>query len=92
VAGGSRSAVGDLRFDDFSTVNLRLFANLGQMRELVRDYPWARGARVTLQITHLTNSKPDVRDTAGRVPLSYQPDDLDPIGREVRLTFRKLLF
>jgi hypothetical protein len=31
-----------------------------------------------------------VRDAAGNVPLSYQPDLLDPLGRTIMISFRKL--
>jgi len=33
-----------------------------------------------------------VRDAAGAVPLNYQPSLLDPQGRAIRLSFRKLFF
>ena len=36
------------------------------------------------------DAKPRVRDAAGGVPLSYQPDLLDPLGRTVMISFRKL--
>jgi hypothetical protein len=31
-----------------------------------------------------------VRNAAGEVPLNYQPDLLDPLGRTIKITFRKL--
>ena len=31
-----------------------------------------------------------VRDAAGNVPLNYQPDLLDPLGRTIMISFRKL--
>jgi len=33
-----------------------------------------------------------VRDANGVTPISYQPDYLDPTGRAVRLSIRKLFF
>jgi iron complex outermembrane receptor protein len=87
--GGTR---GDLFFSDTVAVNLRLFAELGRQRSLVRDHPWLRGSRISLNIDNLFNSRPDVRDAAGVTPLSYQPGYLDPLGRSVRLSFRKLFF
>ncbi|HEY0326878.1 MAG TPA: TonB-dependent receptor, partial [Allosphingosinicella sp.] len=45
VRGGSD---GDLFFSPRTTVNLRLFANLSQQRELVRNIPFLRGTRITL--------------------------------------------
>nr|WP_232475910.1 TonB-dependent receptor [Sphingomonas formosensis] len=92
VTGGTgSSALGDLRFSSLGTANLRLFANLGQIPSLMKNR-WARGMRVTLSVTNLTNQRIRVRDASGETPLSYQPDYLDPLGRQIRLSIRKLLF
>ncbi|HET9427662.1 MAG TPA: TonB-dependent receptor [Allosphingosinicella sp.] len=88
-SGGERS---DLFFSDQATLNLRLFADLGAQRSLVRDHRWLRGTRVSLSIDNLFDSRPQVRDSSGATPLSYQPAYLDPLGRSVRLTLRKLFF
>ena len=82
----------DLFFSPRTTVNLRLFANLGQMRGLVRDVPFLRGTRVTLSVDNLFDSRPEVRDAFGDTPISYQPDLLDPVGRSVRISLRKQFF
>lgn len=82
---------GDLEFSDMTTVNLRLFADLGA-QPMARQNPWMRGARVTLAIDNLFDERQEVRTAAGVTPISYQPDLLDPVGRSVRLTVRKLLF
>jgi hypothetical protein len=87
--GGTR---GDLFFEDMVTANLRLFANLGEQPALVRDYSWLRGTRVTLAVNNLFNTRPQVRDEFGETPLSYQPGYLDPLGRSVRISLRKLFF
>ena len=81
----------DLEFSDQTTVNLRLFADLGA-QPIARDYPWLRGARATLSVDNLFDSRQEVRDGTGVTPISYQPDLLDPVGRSVKLTFRKLFF
>ena len=83
-------ATGDLFFSDLTTVNLRLFADLGQPETLVRERPWLRGARVSLALNNLFDGRIDVRDSGGVVPVRYQPDLLDPVGRSVRLSVRKL--
>ena len=44
-----------------------------------------------LEIDNLLDAKPKVRDAFGDVPFSYQQDLLDPRGRTVTLSFRKLL-
>jgi hypothetical protein len=33
-----------------------------------------------------------VRDNTGATPLSYQPASLDPLGRSVRISLRKMFF
>lgn len=89
ISGTSSS---DLFFSDTATVNLRLFADLGQQRSLVRSVPFFRGTRVTLAVDNLFDSRPGVRDASGVTPLSYQPDYLDPQGRSIRISLRKLFF
>lgn len=82
----------DLRFGALTTVNLRLFADLGQQQGLVRAMPFFRGSRLTLAVDNLFDQRLDVRDAAGVTPLGYQPDLLDPLGRSIRLSFRKLFY
>ncbi|OHB34379.1 MAG: hypothetical protein A2882_07505 [Phenylobacterium sp. RIFCSPHIGHO2_01_FULL_70_10] len=78
-----------LTFSDLTTLDLRLFADLGQ-QPMAREHPWMRGARVSLSVENLFDERLDVRDATGAVPISYQPDLLDPQGRVVQLSFRKL--
>jgi hypothetical protein len=92
VAGGAASGLGTLNFSDIATLNLRLFANAGAMRSVVRKHPWLRGARITLNITNLFDQRIRVTDATGATPLSYQPAYLDPTGRAVTLSVRKLFF
>lgn len=81
-----------LRFSSLATANLRLFANLGQMPKLVHAHPFLRGARVSLSVNNLFNSRQSVSDGTGSTPLRYQQDYLDPLGRTVSISFRKLFF
>jgi len=92
VDGVAGSATGNLRFSSLTTVNLRLFASPGMQPALIRDHPWLRGSRITFSITNIFNQRIKVRDAAGTIPLSYQPDILDPLGRSFRISFRKLFF
>ncbi|MES2120142.1 MAG: TonB-dependent receptor plug domain-containing protein [Pseudomonadota bacterium] len=80
----------DLRFSPLATFNLRLFDNLGEQPDLVVKHPWLRGTQVRFEVNNLFNAKPNVRDASGAVPLSYQPDLLDPLGRTVMISIRKL--
>ncbi len=83
---------GALTFAPLATANLRLFANLGQMPGVVKAHPWLRGSRLTLGVTNLTDARERVRDATGATPLAFQPGYLDPVGRAVTISFRKLFF
>jgi len=91
VDGGTESATGNLHFSSLATANLRLFADLGANPALLK-HRWARGMRVTLSVNNITNSRQHVRDANGETPLSYQPAYLDPMGRTIKLSIRKLFF
>jgi iron complex outermembrane receptor protein len=78
---------GPLYFSSLATVDLRLFANL-QQRFVGKE--WARGTRVTLAVSNLFDAHEKVRDGSGGTPQIYQPAFLDPYGRGVSLSFRRL--
>ncbi|HET7604512.1 MAG TPA: TonB-dependent receptor [Sphingomicrobium sp.] len=80
----------DLRFSPLATFDLRLFANPGDIPEVALKHPWLRGSQVQLRVDNIFNARPKVHDAAGSVPLSYQPDLLDPLGRMIMISFRKL--
>lgn len=82
----------DYKFGDLATVNLRLFADLSQRREWVQKYPWLRGTRVTAEVTNLFDARTKVTSSDGTLPLTYQPDYLDPLGRVFRIGVRKIVF
>ncbi|WP_165189555.1 TonB-dependent receptor [Caulobacter soli] len=81
----------DLFFGDQSTFSLNLFADLSSRPDLLRAHPWLRGSRVQLQAQNLFDTRQDVHDRLGITPQAYQPDYLDPVGRTVRISFRKLI-
>lgn len=84
------STSGDLRFSPYFDVDLRLFANLSENFDLVSKHPFFRGSSVRLDIENIFNNRPKVRDAGGNTPLSYQPDLIEPIGRTIGITVRKL--
>jgi len=83
-------SAGDLRFSPYADIDLRLFANLGENFDLVARHPFFRGASVRLDIENIFNNRPKVRGANGMTPLSYQPALLEPVGRTIGITFRKL--
>lgn len=91
VNGGVNGA-SDLFFSDQTTVNLNVFADLSARTSWVAKFPWLKGARVNLGVDNLFDSRVEVRTNAGELPLNYQPDYLDPQGRVIRISLRKILF
>jgi hypothetical protein len=79
-----------LHFSPVGTFDLRLFANFGEQPELTLKHPWLRGSSLRLDLTNVFNARPSVRDAFGKVPLNYQPDLLDPLGRTIMISIRKL--
>jgi outer membrane receptor protein involved in Fe transport len=80
----------NLHFSPLATFDLRLFANPGDIPELALKHPWLRGTQVRLEATNLFDTKPKVHDALGNVSFNYQPDLLDPLGRTIMISFRKL--
>ncbi len=80
----------DLHFSPVGTFDLRLFANPGDIPEVAVKHPWLRGTQIRFEVNNIFDTKPRVHDAAGNVPLNYQPDLLDPLGRTIMISFRKL--
>jgi outer membrane receptor protein involved in Fe transport len=68
-------------------VNLRLFADA---RRVLPNSSWARGLRVSVDVTNLTNDRQKVRDSLGNTPLQYQPAYRDALGRTIEFEIRKV--
>jgi hypothetical protein len=90
LAGGAGGTAGDLRFADYGTVNLNLFANLADRFGGAKAPQWLKGTRISLGIVNLFNQRPDVRDAAGTTPINYQGAYLNPLGRNVSFSLRKV--
>ena len=89
VVGGS---AGDLNFGDLATLNLRFLMDFSQKPEITKSLPFLKGSRLRLSIDNLFDSRQRVTDANGTVPVAYQPDYLNPLGRTVRISVRKLFF
>jgi len=90
VDGGTSGS--DLFFSGQTTVNLNLFADLSSRAGLIAKAPWLKGSRINLGVENLFDTRLEVSSASGTLPLNYQPDFLDPQGRVVRISFRKILF
>ena len=78
---------GDLHFGSLATLELRVFANLANR---FRGQGWARGTRVSLSIANLLGERQKVTDATGATPLAYQGAYLDPDGRTLLLSIRRI--
>jgi hypothetical protein len=81
----------DLRFASYAIVNATAFANLADLFRKGSDAGWMTGLRLSLTVNNVFNRRPVVADETGFTPLTYQPDYLDPIGRTINLSLRKVL-
>jgi outer membrane receptor protein involved in Fe transport len=57
---------------------------------LTRDGAWASGARLSLAVTNAFDTRQSVHDATGMTPTAFAPGYLDPAGRVVSITLRKL--
>ncbi|MFD1786575.1 TonB-dependent receptor [Sphingomonas floccifaciens] len=92
VNGGTARVPIDIRAAPLTTLGIRSFVTFNPTMKAVRDHPWLLGARVELNVRNLLDTRLRVTDANGSVPINYQPDLLDPIGRTVAISFRKLFF
>lgn len=84
------SGDGDLRFSDLLTLNARLFLNFDNRKSLIKRIPILKGTRLSVRIDNLTNAIRDVRDANGMVPFSFLPGFVDPRGRFIEVSLRKI--
>ena len=89
VDGSGLPGSNDLRFGGLALIDLRLFADLGQRAGLIKAVPFFKGTRLSLKVENILDQRQRVTDSAGLVPLSYQPDYLDPKGRYFEIELRK---
>jgi hypothetical protein len=82
----------DLEFSDLTTINLNMFVDLGAQASWVEKYPWLKGARLQVGVRNLFDSRTEVTSSAGDTPFNYLPDFLDPEGRSISISLRKILF
>jgi hypothetical protein len=83
------AAASDLRFGALAKFNLRAFVDFGQQPKLVKAAALLKGARLSLMVNNVLDSRQKVTDGTGATPLAYQPDVLDPLGRVIGAELRK---
>jgi iron complex outermembrane recepter protein len=79
-----------LFFDDYVTVNARMFINFRSRPELIKKYPLLKGVRGFVRVDNLLDNAQKVRDATGATPVAYQEGYLAPQGRQIEIGLRKL--
>ena len=70
-------------------VGVRAFVDLGQQKALTDASPFFRNARFSVRVDNLLDARQRVTNQSGTVPISYQPDLVDPTGRFIGVELRK---
>jgi iron complex outermembrane recepter protein len=76
-----------LTFGQFSTFDLRLFADVESM---VPSTKFLKGTKLTLSADNIFNTRQGVTSRLGIVPTYFQPRFRDPIGRTIAVELRKV--
>lgn len=87
LRGGDLPGSSDLFFGDLATVDLRLFANLGEITK--KEDGFLKGFRVAFVVDNLFDGQRRVVDSDGNVPDAYDPRRIDPVGRYFGIDLRK---
>jgi outer membrane receptor protein involved in Fe transport len=89
VGSGDPAAPDPIYFSALGTADLRIFADFARL-PLTQGRPWARGARMSIGVTNLFATRQSVHDATGLTPTAFEPGYLDPPGRVVAITIRKV--
>ena len=89
VGSGDPNAPDPIFFSSLATADLRLFADFERL-PLTKQYTWAQGARVSLALSNVFDRRQSVHDAAGMTPIAFERGYLDPAGRVVAITLRKV--
>src|SRR6202034_1034640 len=89
VGSGDPAAPDPIYFSSLGTADLRVFLDLGHL-PWMHSASWAQGARASLAVTNLFDRRLSVHDADGATPTAFEPGFLDPLGRVLALTVRKV--
>ncbi|HEX8483403.1 MAG TPA: TonB-dependent receptor [Allosphingosinicella sp.] len=90
LSAGPTDGSADLSFSNPVLLSINLFANLEDHFGGEQAPDWLKRARISVGIQNVFGTRPQVRDAAGSIPLSYQPAYLDPLGRVLTFSLRKV--
>lgn len=80
----------ELRFVDYAVVDVSFFTNLAETFNISEKATFLKNTRVTFEIANLFNQRPRAETASGTTPLRFQNTLLDPIGRTLSLSLRKV--
>lgn len=80
----------DLRFGSLTKVDLRLFMDLGSQSWLTKEPGFLENMRVMFRVENVFDGRRKVTDVNGIVPVNYQSDLIDPVGRFFEIELRKI--
>ena len=91
-ASGYRERAGnqELKYSASSRFDVKLFANLDQIFSRDEKPHWSKGLRASLTVENLFNDRRKVVDQNGNTPFALQSSFLDPLGRTIQFTIRKV--
>ena len=89
VGSGEPLASDTLSFSALGTLDLRTFADLGRL-PATQDQHWAQGTRISLVVLNMLDRRQTVQDSSGITPIAFAPGYLDPTGRTLWFTVRKV--
>jgi hypothetical protein len=89
VDSGNPAAPDPLYFSALGTMDLRVFIDLSRLA-LTRQHSWTSGARISLAVTNVFDTRQSVRDATGATPTAFESGYLDSAGRVLSITLRKL--
>jgi hypothetical protein len=84
----SDNPASDLYFSGIFKLNLGAYISV---HHFLPKLDWASHVQLKLDVENVGDAHQHVHDGNGRTPNRFQPDYLDPLGRTVKLTLRKLL-
>jgi hypothetical protein len=85
----SAAAAGDFQIKPPAIFNLSFFVEPEHVLLDAEKSPWMKNVKLSLDIQNLFNGYRRVTLGDGSVPAGYSRDEVDPLGRTMRLTVRK---
>lgn len=79
----------EFRYAPTAIFNLGLFAEPAQWMATSTERNWASDLKISLDIQNVLNGYRKVSVVGGAMPQGYTRDEIDPLGRTVRLGIRK---